>query len=148
MNFDEIFAQTKIEEKFPKLKNNCSYTSKRDPKYNCIAWAAGDDKHWWEPNNYWPSERKEYTIEAYEEVYLNQGFKRTTLDDLSVENGVLKIALFVKKSTIFRFHAARQLASGKWASKLGKSFDIEHNLRDLEGEEYGEIERIFKKEIR
>ncbi|MCI0637958.1 MAG: hypothetical protein L0Y72_23715 [Gemmataceae bacterium] len=36
-------------------------------------------------------------------------------------------------------HAARQLPTGRWSSKLGPSEDIEHDLHALEGEIYGTI---------
>ena len=36
-------------------------------------------------------------------------------------------------------HAARQLPSGVWTSKLGKAEDIEHRLRDLEAVLYGTV---------
>jgi hypothetical protein len=36
-------------------------------------------------------------------------------------------------------HAARQLPTGHWTSKLGESEDIEHRLHDLEGLIYGQV---------
>ena len=61
-----------------------------------------------------------------------------------LEPGVEKIALYanaVGKPT----HGARQLANGRWTSKLGKREDIEHALHDLEGELYGTVVRIMKR---
>ena len=42
-------------------------------------------------------------------------------------------------------HAARQLASGLWTSKLGHSEDIEHDLRALEGDTYGMVALLLKR---
>jgi hypothetical protein len=36
-------------------------------------------------------------------------------------------------------HAARQLPSGRWISKLGPSEGIEHRLHDLTGMVYGAL---------
>jgi hypothetical protein len=42
-----------------------------------------------------------------------------------LEPGFLKVALYGTGLTYT--HAARQLADGKWTSKLGKGEDIEHD---------------------
>jgi hypothetical protein len=50
----------------------------------------------------------------------------------AAESGYERIALFALadgKPT----HAARQLPTGRWTSKLGIAEDIEHGLRHLEG---------------
>jgi hypothetical protein len=44
-------------------------------------------------------------------------------------------------------HAARQLLTGRWTSKLGKMEDIEHGLRDLEGTVYGTVVLIMKRAL-
>ncbi len=44
-------------------------------------------------------------------------------------------------------HAARQLASGRWTSKLGKAEDIEHDLHDLEGDLYGIVVLLMKRPL-
>ena len=42
----------RIEQAFPRLRGApYQVTSPEDDRYNCIAWAAGDPKHWW-----WPDE--------------------------------------------------------------------------------------------
>jgi hypothetical protein len=43
-------------------------------------------------------------------------------------------------------HAARQLGTGRWTSKLGPDEDIEHDDVDaLEGDHYGVVVRIMKR---
>jgi len=54
-------------------------TSPDTPSYNCVAWAAGDETAWWEPdpNNqyYWPpGPPREFSIEAYIEAYQSLGY--------------------------------------------------------------------------
>jgi hypothetical protein len=61
-----------------------------------------------------------------------------------LEAGFEKIALFANNQGI-PLHAARQLPSGRWTSKLGELEDIEHTLRDLEGEEYGSVALVMKR---
>jgi hypothetical protein len=54
-----------------------------------------------------------------------------------------RIVLYIKdgKPT----HAARQLPTGKWTSKLGSDIDIEHDYPEvLNGQDYG-IASIFMK---
>ena len=44
-------------------------------------------------------------------------------------------------------HAARQLRSGRWTSKLGQAEDIEHELRALEGAIHGAVVLILKRQV-
>ena len=64
----------------------------------------------------------------------------TTSDDY--EDGFVRLAIFAIGSTVK--HAARQLRNGKWTSKLGQDVDIAHELRELEGPQYGSVVRIFR----
>jgi hypothetical protein len=57
------------------------------------------------------------------------------------EQGFDKIALYAHGNK--PKHAARQIADGKWTSKIGTSVDIEHKLKDLEGEHYGKVIMFF-----
>ena len=136
-----------LETVFPQLiSTHYRITSPYDHRYNCIAWAAGDSSTWWEPDPmniyYWPpSIQREYSIEAYQAVYENLGFREHSKDNLEPDS--IKVAIFSKagKPT----HAARQLESGLWTSKLGKNVDIEHILRGIVGDCYGNVEVILKR---
>jgi hypothetical protein len=44
-------------------------------------------------------------------------------------------------------HAARQLANGRWTSKLGELEDIEHTLNGLDGIWYGSVMLILKRAL-
>ncbi len=129
---------------FPGLKNGYKITSDQDSTYNCIGWAAGLYE-WLEPDPYfffkWPNGiPRQYTLHAYINLYEQFGFK--VCDDDSQEEGLEKVAIFVD-SKDEPTHAARQLISGKWTSKLGQGNDISHNLRDLEGNQYGTVAAIM-----
>jgi hypothetical protein len=62
-----------------------------------------------------------------------------------VEPGYEKVALFALAGV--PKHAARQLPSGRWVSKLGPSEDIEHALHDLTGMVYGSVVLVMKRPV-
>ena len=137
-----------MERAFPRLKSSpYAVTSDATPKYNCIAWALGDDKRIWWPNGtaFWPPEVPlEETVEAFRSLFALHGFIECTSE--AMEAGVEKVALFTSSRGI-PTHAARQLRSGMWTSKLGASVDIAHRLRGLEGKEYGQAILIYSRRI-
>ncbi len=112
--------------------------------YNCVGWAAGDDKQWWWPwdlgGYYWPpglpkelpgTETLQNVINAFKTVRYSE------CTSGEIEEGFEKVALFANyrnKPT----HAARSLSDGSWTSKLGEGEDIRHQtLLALEGRRYG-----------
>ena len=133
--------------RFPNLTDtDAEVTSPATNQYNCIAWAAGEDHRWWWPDrnrftSYWPGgvERTE-TKAAFVQAFETLGFVECENGDLA--QGVEKIALFgngpvgSERPT----HAARQLESGNWTSKLGGLEDITHSrVDDLCGSAYGHV---------
>ena len=140
-------GQKLIEEIFPGLQSTgYDITSPATKEYNCIAWSAGDSETWWWPNKdcFWPSKvPTEENIAEFIKVYEALGY--SICDSDSYEEGVEKIAIYVDSEGI-PTHAARQLSNGRWASKLGKSEDIEHNtLEGLEGQQYGKVAVTMKR---
>ncbi len=143
----DMSVEQELESLFPNLKTSpYSIKSPFDPGYNCIAWAAGDSERWWEPDSwgyyYWPSEApRTYSLEAYIRAFESLGFVECTDD--SLESDLKKIAIY---AVGFRpTHAARQMRSGFWSSKIGKSVDIEHTLEGLEGSFYGQVALIMRR---
>jgi hypothetical protein len=143
----------RIECLFPGLQNSgFQITSQASKDYNCIAWAAGDDKQWWWPDSdpdndavYWPSGVvREETLAAFVAAYATLGYVLCDKDE--VEPGHEKIAVFAYLDS-FPTHAARQLPTGRWTSKLGSREDIEHALHDLAGERYGVVVQILKRPV-
>lgn len=133
---------------FPGLKDDSfQITSPPHKKYNCIAWALGDNSKWWWPHPkgtaHWPDDvPREETISAFQHLFVTNGYESCNDDQL--EPGFTKIALFARDNEI-PTHAAKQLTNGRWTSKLGRSEDIEHNLRDLEGQVYGAVVLLMKR---
>lgn len=136
---------------FPKLIQsvNFLFKSKTDNKYNCIAWALIRDDLWVDAVDveldgiFWPA-----TVPKGKDLFhleaLFKAYEYSKCDDFSFEDGFMKIALFEKEMKWS--HAARQLPSGQWASKMGMLEDIHHNSpHDLEGSGYGTIYLFMKR---
>ena len=138
-------------QEFPNLTDkNSVITSPKQNGYNCIAWAVGDTERWWWPFPaggvaYWPKGiRREATIEAFIAAFGTQGF--IPCADGELQDGVEKIALYARilGSQLVPTHAARQLESGEWTSKLGPLEDIRHTNRNaVDGPLYGETVRFL-----
>ena len=136
---------------FPGLRTTpFRVTSPADRKYNCIAWAANNASDWWwpegkAPDAVWPaSAAREVTLSSFTAAFLTIGY--VVDGDELLEPGFEKVALFADAAGI-PTHAARQLTSGAWTSKLGNAEDIEHELRALEGEIYGAVALILKRPL-
>src|SRR5213595_2734466 len=78
---------------FP-LLSSFEVTSPPSKRYNCIAWAAGEDHLWWWPHGpYWPEGvAKDETIEAFSLAYRRLGY--APCESIELEQGLLKIALY------------------------------------------------------
>ena len=139
----------RFEEIFPNLaKTGYKVTSPPDSTYNCIAWAANEIDRWWwpHPHYYWPSgiPRVE-TLEAFAQAYATIGF--SPCENSALELGYEKIVIYVDAEGI-PTHAARQLPSGKWTSKLGRFEDIEHSeTRGLYGPDYGSVAVVMRRQL-
>ena len=138
-----------IEDCFPQIaQRGYSVTSAETPCYNCIAWAAGDTRKWWWPDpspfTYWPpSIPRENTLTRFVEAFRTLGYEPCLNADL--ETGTEKVAVYTDADGI-PTHAARQLESGAWTSKLGREEDIEHAaLAGVEGEQYGLVAQVLRR---
>jgi hypothetical protein len=138
-----------LESLFPRLKpGNYQITSLPDARYNCIAWAVSETTQWWWPEldpeaGHWPEGASaDVSLPAFLAAFATLGFAPSDSD--TYEPGWDKIALFADAAG-GPTHAARQLPNGRWTSKIGKLEDIEHDLRDLEGIEYGTVVQILKR---
>ena len=86
-------------------------TSPESIRYNCVAWAAGDDaRRWWPgvPDYYWPDTApQEETLEAFQAVFEAMGYRLCATAEL--ETGFEKVAIFSKR----RVSYPRRPAVGK-----------------------------------
>ncbi len=134
-----------VSDRFPRLTaDNHRVTSPATTDYNCVAWAAGDVSHWWQPGVYWPVEaiRDEYEIATLKAAFAALGYRECS--DGSLESGYEKVALF--GTTFLYTYAAKQLPTGRWSSKLGRDVDIEHASPDnVAGGVYGEVVAFMKR---
>lgn len=87
-------------------------------------------------------ELPEESLAAFKAAFTTIGYGEC--DHESIEPGYEKVAFFASVAGV-PTHAARQLASGLWTSKLGQLERIEHELRDLEGDSYGRVAMVMKR---
>ncbi len=139
-----------IEAAFPNLRHSkYQITSPETVEYNCVAWAVGDMETWWWPDPletaFWPADvQRVETLEAFIEAFKTLSF--TICDSPEYEEGYEKIAIYASangKPT----HAARQLSNGCWSSKLGRSYDIDHEINSVSGSNYGAVSVIMKRPV-
>ncbi len=145
------------EAKYPKLLvSGYAKTSDKNPRYNCVAWAADWEMNlWWEPflkgpGIYWPDVPEGYYIDNYARAFATIGYVECALSDKHHEPGFDKIALYRGQLDLFS-HVSKQLHNGKWTSKLGRGNDIVHN--SLEAFEdcayrFGSVAKIMRRPIR
>lgn len=134
---------------FPRLTSaNHRETSPATPLYNCVAWAAEDTAHWWQPGIYWRPDHwpaSDCGLGALEAAFVSLGYDDCSMDDI-FESGFAKVALY--GAGFLYTHAARQLPTGRWTSKLGKGIDIEHDSPDVvAGGLYGEVMQVMKRRV-
>lgn len=138
----------------------CIRTSDETEDYNCIAWAAEEDTRFWWPvvGYYWPDGLPlKITLDNFINAYKKLGYEVCLNEQL--EPQYKKIALYVRQDGV-PSHASLQLPNGKWTSKLGRSFDVEHDfikvwgeMRDVTGQytfiltEYGKLAVLLRKRI-
>jgi hypothetical protein len=134
-----------LSNEFPNLTSqNHRVTSPASKDYNCIAWAAKDTEHWWQPGVFWPLENspEDFGISILIQCFESLGFM--ACQDEKFEASFEKIAIYGSGS--FYTHAARQLPDGKWTSKLGKTEDIEHDSPEVvAGGIYGDLVQFMKR---
>lgn len=117
----------------------------RSKRYNCIAWAAGDDSRRWWPSFedrtwYWPPElprarQGRESVDGFKAAFALFGYVDCESPDF--EEGYEKIAIYTKENGR-PTHAARSLRNRKWTSKLGDMEDVTHaDPAALSGDQYG-----------
>lgn len=125
-------------------------TSPGDTAYNCIAHTADDGFRWWWPIRpvlvnaflpkrmyYWPAGLPSVnTLENFVAAYETIGYERCL--DGEYELGFEKVALYERAGEIK--HAAKQLSSTEWTSKIGDLQDIAHDKPEaVAGDTYGSV---------
>ena len=143
---------------FPDLQQDAGFkiTSYEDINYNCIAWALLYTNRWVQPPNtyygldgvhyFWPDGiNKTNDIGSLVELFELKGY--TVCNSAVHEVGYRKVALYCDTKNRMT-HAARQLPSGLWTSKIGQDHDIAHTKPEgVENNSYGKVAFIMKKKI-
>ena len=135
-----------VQRLFPNLTDdNHLIMSLETDNYNCIAWAYEvSNKRMWPgtPDYYWPAGvTGTGELATLVQLYLDEGYEKC--ENGEPEEGYKKVAIYVNQDG--PQHAALQLDSGQWTSKLGDLQDIKHDtLQALEGEEYGKAAVFLK----
>lgn len=149
MQRDPTLAVQEIKAAFPRLTaEGYEITSEFDSGYNGIAFAADDQTRWWWPDQYglgyWPPTiPRQATLPRFIEAFATLGY--APCDSPDPEDDYEKVALYSLAAGEPK-HAARQLPSGVWASKLGEMEDIEHHtLTGIEGDAYGYVAQILRR---
>lgn len=144
----EVATIQEIESLFPLLVGTSySEASAATDTYNCIAFAFGDLQNWWWPRRgygiYWPPgfPLNDF-VATLVSIFDLHGY--SACDNSDHELGYEKVVIFSRGE---RFkHVARQLKSGRWASKLGEEQDIEHERAEhVENADYGTAETFLKR---
>jgi hypothetical protein len=135
---------------FPNLTPaNHRVTAPASSRFNCIAWACGDAERWWQPGPlyYWPvpCNPEDSTVDNLLAALAAAGF--VPCPDGALEPGFEKVAVYALSPTEYT-HAARQLLSGRWTSKLGMDATIEHDTPEaVAGGVYGELVRFLRRPV-
>jgi len=127
---------------FPNLK---TYTPTGDAsdEYNCIAHACGHDDRWNWPGRHWPKGfGSSRSVRTFKNFLALHRFEQC--GDGALEEGWEKVALYATGDTAQ--HAARQLNSGEWTSKMGHGIVITHpDVHSVEGPKYGKVVMYFRR---
>jgi hypothetical protein len=114
---ERLLRSNLLVEIFPRLASGSHrVTSPVSKRYNCIAWAAGDDSKWWWPGpnpeeEYWPaSTPRVESLDAFQAAFELMGF--VPCDNGNLEGGFEKIAIFASQ-TGDPTHASLQAAAGR-----------------------------------
>ncbi len=141
-----VEARNWVERLFTHVDSSFVITSLYEPCYNCIAYVLDDqDNIWWpsEADSRWPDDI-ELTEHVSSFIEMLRTHRYEKCENGAIEYGNDKIALFTRDG--FVKHAARQLANGRWSSKLGAGYDISHaTLTEIEGKRYGNATHFFRR---
>jgi hypothetical protein len=148
-----LLIRALIECWFPNLEHEiyCA-ESERDEDYNCIAWAAGEcDTPWWptpDPNDaFWPITWRAVHKDCFIAAFKAHGKYEVCATDFGLEPGYEKVALYLDSQDEPQ-HMARQLSTGIWTSKMGKSWDVLHQTpKGVEGDRYGHVVIVMRRSI-
>lgn len=136
-----------IQTEFPNLQTEpYAVTSLYTDEYNCIGWSANDTDNWWWPSeySYWPEGLP--LVDSVENFILAfRTLNYEPCDDGNYQVGYEKVVVYRGNDGRVK-HMARQLDATKWTSKLGSSWDIEHQApQGIECKTYGTVAQYMRR---
>ena len=137
-----------VERDFPMLRRFGYRLSDEDFNNNCLGFALGDAKNWWEPpsgsGRYWPPGfPDDCKVETVEAIIRLHGF--TVEIRIDAQPATDAIAIYAEGSEWTHFACFRE---GEWKSKLGQGNDVEGILLNhLEVADYGRVVKILCRPI-
>jgi hypothetical protein len=144
--FNILMSWSDVEHDFPGLAGKQYDLSDEDFNYNCLAFALGDETHWWEPpkqpGQYWPPGfPDDTTISTVEAIIRCHGFTIELNAALTPQADAIAIYGIGNEWTHFA-----KFTAGKWHSKLGEGHDVVgFALDDLEIPMYGNVIKILRR---
>lgn len=109
--------------------------------YNCFACAIGDEERWlWGPGH-------THDVDEFDGFFENHGATTTEHvlnTDIEPEDGYEKVALWRDVDGDVTHFARQDHDDGKWISKAGAWYKIKHDLTELDGSSYGNVDRVYK----
>lgn len=123
-------------------------TSEKDPDYNCIAYAYGENTLRFWPNKWpqfvWPPDvPNTEDVDSFIKLFESIGYTLCNNGDL--EPGYEKVAVYTLNGS--PTHAAKQLQNGLWSSKLGPQEDVSHSLFNIGGGAYGDVHSFMRRPL-
>ncbi len=124
-------------------RSDFELSSGREPECSCLSYVVGDkERHWWPPGplatrrsdlliplgppNVWPVDLPpDLSLPNVRALLSRLGFDDCKDPRTIDPRSSLVVAIFLDDGGA-PAHFAQQLANGKWLSKLGDGFDIEH----------------------
>jgi hypothetical protein len=140
-------ARDDIERDFPALIGAKYDLSDEDFNYNCLAFALGDQKNWWEPpkgpGQYWPPGfADDVSVQTVESIIKTRGFTIEMMDT-KAQPVTDAIAIYAEGNEWTHF---AKFSAGSWSSKLGDGHDVSGvTLGHLEGSLYGRVVKILRR---
>ena|SRR2546427_8820520 len=133
---EESESREEIESDFPKLRNvPYRIASDKNPRYNCVAFAAGDHERFWQnlghptKGYFWPHGfSDDETVDGWVRVFRLLNFEVSTKEEAG--SGFEVIAIYGTHEGNAT-HVATRKGNDPWMSKLGKGHDIEHETLEF-----------------
>jgi len=128
------YEVSQLTEWFPNLaeNKNLRVTGEACGSYNCISWSVGITGSW-----EWPGDG----VDTFDKFYLSYGYIPLAV----VESSDTAEVAYWESADGDSTHGCRHVAGDIWESKLGGSLRILHTLKDLEGDTYGYMKKLYRR---